>query len=64
MAIGKPGGIDAEKDKYDTIVSLKCLKCNIIMNHTDERIAPFINSILIAESSYFQSAVQEWEVEL
>jgi len=27
LAIGKPGGIDAEQDKYDTVVSVYCHAC-------------------------------------
>ena len=27
LAIGKPGGIDADTDKYDTVCSVYCMKC-------------------------------------
>ncbi len=29
LAIGKPGGIDAEQDKYDSKVRVFCLACKI-----------------------------------
>jgi uncharacterized UBP type Zn finger protein len=28
LAIGKPGGVDPEQDKFDTTVSVFCHKCN------------------------------------
>ena len=29
LAIGKPGGIDADTDKYDTIATCHCFKCKV-----------------------------------
>lgn len=53
MAIGKPGGIDADTDNYDTIVSLKCLACNLVLDHTKPQVSGIVDSILLAQSSYF-----------
>ena len=33
LAIGKPGGVDADVDDYDTIVTVKCLQCNKELDH-------------------------------
>lgn len=64
LAIGKPGGIDPEVDKYDTIVRVFCFSCNAYLDHTNPKIQPLVDSILLAQSAYDQSAVQEWEMEL
>ena len=57
LAIGKPGGVDAETDRYDTLVALKCLACNIELDRTAPHIASMVDSILLTESAYFASAV-------
>ena len=64
LAIGKPGGIDPEVDKYDTHARVFCHLCNAYLDHTHPKIQPLVDSILLAQSAYDQSAVQEWEMEL
>lgn len=64
LAIGKPGGIDAETDKYDTTVSVWCHCCQRALDHTRPEVAPIVDSILLAQSAYNQEAVGEWELEL
>ena len=34
LAIGKPGGIDPEVDKYETHVQVFCFACNAYLDHT------------------------------
>ena len=34
LAIGKPGGIDAEQDKYTTTVQVYCHNCAKYLDHT------------------------------
>jgi hypothetical protein len=48
LAIGKPGGIDPESDKYDTIVQVYCHICKKVLDHTNPAILPLINSVLLA----------------
>ena len=38
LAIGKPGGIDPEVDKYDVVVSVFCFSCNAYLDHTNPAI--------------------------
>ena len=64
VAIGKPGGIDAETDKYNTEVKVYCHACAKYLDHTNPQVAPLVDSILLAESAFNQSAVEEWELEL
>ena len=64
MAIGKPGGIDAETDHYETVISLKCLQCNVVLDHTQNTVSSLVDSILLSQSAYFQSTVSEWEFDL
>jgi uncharacterized UBP type Zn finger protein len=69
LAIGKPGGVDAETDKYDTHVVVRCRACinagllgELPLDHP--RVASLVDSVLLAQSAYNQSAVSEWELEL
>ena len=48
LAIGKPGGIDAEADKYETQVEVFCYKCNVKLDTNHEKVKPIIDSILLA----------------
>lgn len=64
LAIGKPGGIDPDIDNYDTLVSLKCLECNKQLDHTNPIVAGLVDSVLLAQSAYFSSTLQEWELKL
>lgn len=53
-----------EQDNFETIVSLKCLACNAILDHTQSSMASLIDSILLAQSAQFTSSVEGWEAEL
>ena len=64
LAIGKPGGIDADTDKYDTTASVGCKLCNAELPLSNPTVASMVDSILLAQSAYNQGAVCEWELEL
>jgi uncharacterized UBP type Zn finger protein len=59
-----PGGIDPEVDKYDTLVELKCLECDKVLDHTQPIVSSLVDSILLSQSAYFQQTLQEWELKL
>ena len=48
VAIGKPGGIDADTDNYDTEVKVFCYACNMKLDESHEKIKPLVDSILLA----------------
>ena len=52
LAIGKPGGIDPEQDKYDTHVRVFCFNCNMYLDHTNPKVSPLVDSVLLAQSAY------------
>lgn len=64
LAIGKPGGIDADEDKYETRAEVFCHHCNLKLDTNHEKVKPVVDSILLAQSALEASAVQEWELEL
>ena len=64
LAIGKPGGIDPETDKYDTFVSVYCFNCQKCLDKNHEKVKPLIDSILLSQSANEASQVGEWELEL
>ena len=41
-----------------------CHACDKYLNHQDPKVSPLVDSILLAQSAYQQSAVTEWELEL
>jgi ubiquitin carboxyl-terminal hydrolase 5/13 len=53
LAIGKPGGVDADVDDYDTIVTVKCLQCNKELDHRQPILAGLVDSVLLSQSAYF-----------
>ena len=57
LAIGKPGGIDPETDKFDVSVKVYCYSCNKYLDHTLPQVASLVDSILLAQSAYDQSKV-------
>ena len=57
LAIGKPGGIDPETDKYDTVVSVFCYCCKKNLDIEHPKIKPHIDSILLSQSANEQSQV-------
>jgi hypothetical protein len=48
LAIGKPGGIDPEVDNYNTEVKVHCLVCKTDIDHTNPKVSPLVDSILLA----------------
>ena len=48
LAIGKPGGVDAEQDKYDTSVDVYCHKCQKYLDPKVPKIASMVDSVLLA----------------
>ena len=64
LAIGKPGGIDPETDRWETSVKVYCHACDVYLDHTNPQIAPLVDSVLLAQSASEQSAVAEWELEV
>ena len=51
LAIGKPGGIDAETDKYETIVSVIDKASGNEIDRTHPKVASLVDSILLANSA-------------
>jgi len=37
LAVGMPGGIDNDKDLWETVLTLKCLSCEKVLDHADVR---------------------------
>lgn len=46
LAIGKPGGIDAEKDEYETHTTLKCLACQKELDKNHPEVKGLVESVL------------------
>ena len=51
LAIGKPGGIDAETDKYETIVSVIDKESGNEIDRTHPKVASLVDSVLLANSA-------------
>lgn len=64
LAIGKPGGIDADTDKFDTHASVICKLCNAQLPTEEPDVASIVDSILLAQSAYNANSISEWEQEL
>ena len=64
LAIGKPGGIDADTDKFDTTCTVSCYACQKELPLTNPKVASMVDSILLAQSAYCKDATTEWELEL
>lgn len=64
LAIGKPGGIDADTDKYDTSVTVGCKLCDAELPLSHPEVASMVDSILLAQSAYNAGSIAEWEIEL
>jgi ubiquitin carboxyl-terminal hydrolase 5/13 len=52
LAIGKPGGIDAETDKYDTNALVYCKLCDAPLPMDNPKVASLVDSVLLAQSAY------------
>lgn len=55
LAIGKPGGIDNDTDKWETHVKVYCYACNVYLDHEHPKVKPIVDSILLAQSAYDQA---------
>ena len=55
LAIGKPGGVDAEADKYETTTSCFCKKCDLTFESAHEKVGAMITSIVMASSAFNES---------
>ena len=64
MAIGKPGGFDAEQDKYDYIFNVHCKICAKEFSLDDPVVKSMADSVMQAQSAFNESTVKEWEAEL
>ena len=64
LAIGLPGGIDADTDKFETSVKVYCHACDCFIDHTIPEVASIVDSILLAQSAYEAQAVGEWELQI
>ena len=52
LAIGKPGGMDAETDKYDTLCTVNCLECKTDLPTEDTTVKALCESVLQANSAF------------
>eukprot|EP00347_Sterkiella_histriomuscorum_P000563 403375366 len=64
LAIGKPGGIDAGNDEWETHATLKCLACQKELDKNHPEAKGVVDSVLQAQSAYFQNTLSEWELKL
>jgi ubiquitin carboxyl-terminal hydrolase 5/13 len=64
LAIGKPGGVDAEADKWDTNAKVFCTSCKVDFSNENEKVANMIKSVMLAQSAFNDSTITEWELEL
>lgn len=64
LAIGLPGGVDAETDKYETAVFVHCRACQSDIPLANARVASLVDSVLLTQSAYNQSNIKEWELDL
>jgi len=64
LAIGKPGGIDAETDNWETSVNVWCHSCLTHLDHSHPQISSMVDSILLAQSAFESQAIGEWELEI
>lgn len=64
LAIGKPGGVDAEADKWDTSAKVYCVPCKKEFSNANDKVASMIKSVMMAQSAFNDSTVSEWELEL
>ena len=63
LAIGKPGGVDLDTDKYDTLATVFCYGCQKELP-LDAVSKPLVDSVLLANSAFNASTIAEWEVKL
>jgi len=64
LAIGMPGGIDADTNKFDTSASVCCRLCQAELPLENPQVASMVDSVLLAQSAYNQGAVAEWSLDL
>lgn len=64
LAIGKPGGVDAEADKWETTAEVFCMACKMILSTDNATVANMVKSVMMAQSAFNDTTVSEWELEL
>lgn len=64
VAIGKPGGFDAETDKYDHVITVFCMCCNKDFTLEDPKVKATADSVMQAQSAFNEDTIKEWEAEL
>lgn len=64
LAIGKPGGVDAEVDQYDTHCKVNCLECQNELSIEDPTVKAMCESVLQANSAFTEQKIGEWEAEI
>ena len=57
LAIGKPGGIDADTDKYDTNCTMLCMKCEKELPMENPQVSMMANSIMLSQSALESGAI-------
>jgi uncharacterized UBP type Zn finger protein len=64
LAIGVPGGIDAEADKWLTDVSVFCVACKQELPLEHPKVNALVQSIINSQSAFNESTVTEWELDI
>lgn len=64
LAIGLPGGVDAEADKWETTATAHCLPCKHEFSKEDSQVASMVQSVMLANSAFNESTVTEWQLDL
>ena len=64
LAIGKPGGIDADTDRYDTNVTVLCMTCEKELPLSNTEVSGMVNTVLLTNSALESGAIEEWELEI
>lgn len=64
LAIGKPGGINMDADRWLTETSVFCTACNVIFSNDNLAVQQMTQVVLNAQSAFKDDMVKEWELEL
>jgi ubiquitin carboxyl-terminal hydrolase 5/13 len=55
---------ETEEDRYDTVLAVRCLECNIDLDASNHKITPVVDGILKANTFSRKEEVKAWEQEL
>jgi len=55
---------EKEEDKYDTVLTPRCLECSVDLDVSDSRVANVVNKIMRANTFARKEEVKAWEQEL